>query len=59
MFVLPDFIHVECVKVALEAGADVNSKDVRFCHTALIKATWKGHDKCVELLIQVEADVNK
>ena len=47
--------HVECVKLLLRKGANVNA---RSSETALITAAKCGNQKCVELLIKAGADVN-
>ena len=47
--------HVECVKLLLRKGANVNAKGGE---TALITAVKCGNQKCVELLIKAGADVN-
>ena len=49
--------HTTCVKLLLEAGADVNLKD-RDDSTALMYGATNGYDDCVELLLKAEADVN-
>ena len=49
--------HDECVKVLLEAGADVN---VPFFHgSPLVQAARRGHVKRLQALIAAGADVNK
>ena len=40
-----DYGHEECVLSLIKAGADVNERD-SFHHTALIKATETGLEKC-------------
>ncbi len=47
-----------CVKVLLEAGADVDQADSSG-NTALIRAAWAGNATSIELLIGAGADVNK
>ena len=49
--------HTTCVKLLLEAGADVNLKD-RDDRTALMYGATNGYDDCVELLLKTGADVN-
>ena len=79
--------HEKCVKILIEAGADVNYPnydktnehsnitqilagmmlipDNRYSlqkkekYTALMLASRNGHDKCVEILLEAGADVNK
>ena len=46
-----------CMKLLIEAGADVNVSNPRKC-TALMTAAGSQHDKCVKLLIDSGADVN-
>ena len=50
--------HLQCMKVSLLEGADVNTEDVDG-FTALMKAAECGHNKCVELLIKTGAEVDK
>ena len=47
----------KCVKLLIQAGADVNHQNVDG-HTTLIRAAAEGQEKCVELLIQAGANVN-
>ena len=50
-------IHLRCVKLLLEKGADVNICD-KFGILPLHKAAQKDHTKCVEMLIDAGANVN-
>ena len=50
--------HLDCMKLVLEAGTDVNEEAV-WGNSALMVAAQGGHDKCVDLLIKAGADVNK
>ena len=49
--------HATCVKLLLEAEANVNLKD-RDNLTALMHAAGNGHVNCVELLLKAGADLN-
>lgn len=49
--------NVDCVKVLLKAGADVNAKD-KDGITTLMRAVLKGHTDCVKTLLKAGADVN-
>ena len=49
--------HTTCVKLLLEAGANVNLQD-RDNRTALMYGATNGYDDCVELLLKTGADVN-
>ena len=49
--------HDNCVKMLIEAGADVNKTDDEG-FTALIAASYYGNYRCVEYLLQSGADVN-
>ena len=54
--------HEECVKVLLEAGADVNAENSykgTDSGTALVQAARQGHVKRLQALITAGADVNK
>ena len=57
--------HYDCMKHALEAGANVNAVDSRSTsgkssrNTALTIAAKHGFRKCVKLLLKKGADVNK
>lgn len=46
------------VKLALEAGADVNAKRASSGWTALISAAFGGHAEIAKLLLDADADVN-
>ena len=46
---------VECVKLLMEAGAEVNNMDGSI---ALCRAAQSGSMKCVNMLLQAGADVN-
>ena len=48
----------ECVRILLEAGADVDAQMNSFYDTALGEACARGHAGCVKLLLQAGADVN-
>ena len=50
--------HVDCMKVLLSTGANVNYAVPGREQTALILAAKNGHELCVDTLLQVEADVN-
>ena len=48
-----------CMKVLVDAGADVNQKDkTEYRHTILTLATKNGHYECMNILINAGADVN-
>ena len=49
--------NIEAVKQHLDAGTDVNAKDV-IGRTALHQSALRGHKKIVELLIDKGADIN-
>ena len=49
--------NVECVRMCLEAGADINTTD-RNKSTALMRAAERCHQQVVQLLIGAGADVN-
>ena len=54
--------NVQCVRLALDAGADVNVRGgstFAMHDTALIMAVRRGYDTCVETLVSAGADVNK
>ena len=54
--------NVQCVRLALDAGADVNACDgstFAMRDTALIMAVRGGYDTCMETLVRAGADVNK
>ena len=48
--------NVACVKILVEAGADVNDKDY-YGTTPLARAVKGGHEECVEFLLSKGADV--
>ena len=48
----------DCIRVLLDAGADVNVKDLFNGDTALIKSTLVRNVGCVSLLLQAGVDVN-
>ena len=48
--------HEICLKLLLEAGADVNI--ITYGDHALTTAACQGHDKCLNLLLEAGADVN-
>ena len=50
--------HEMVVKLLVEKGADVNSKDDRDGWTPLWRAAENGHEAVVELLVEKGADVN-
>ena len=50
--------HTECVKLLIEAKADVNKAN-EYGYTPLYWAALLGHTECVKLLIDAGADVNK
>lgn len=51
--------HSKCVRLLIEAGADVNAKGYDE-HTPLYQASVRGHSKCVRLLLEAQGiDVNK
>ena len=57
--------HLDCVKICLRAGTDVNKHfEDRYRHgnragtTALMKTSENGHLQCVKLLLKEGADVN-
>ena len=50
-------LNVECVKMLLDQGADVNTCDSR-SKTALMYAAWAGNGECVDVLLEAGADVN-
>ena len=50
--------NIEAVKQHLDAGADVNAKEVGDKWTPLHNAAWGGHKEIAELLIAKGADVN-
>ena len=47
----------ECVRVLIQAGADVNKRD-SYNRTPLMLAAKYGFHKCVKLLLKAGADVN-
>ena len=49
--------HENCVKVWIDAGADVNTTNSNG-DTVLIHASQTGHDKCAVILLHAGADVN-
>ena len=51
--------HDECVKVLLDAGADVNVNKAEYDGSALVQAARRGHVKRLQALITAGADVNK
>ena len=50
--------HYDCLKILIQAGADVNwiNKDTK--NTALTHAARDGHENCLKLLLDAGADVN-
>ncbi|OBS24987.1 hypothetical protein FPOA_05523 [Fusarium poae] len=50
------YLSEECLKLVLDAGADINHKDI-FGNTALMLAAGKGEHESVELLLDRGADV--
>ena len=51
------FDHVECVKLALDAGADVNTQNHQ-CYTPLMEAARAGSVWCVTKLLSSKAQMN-
>ena len=49
--------HSECLKVLIEAGADVNIIDENN-ESALTCASWRGHSECVKLLLEGGVRIN-
>ena len=49
--------NVECVKMLLDQGADVNTCDSRG-KTALMYAAWIDNAECIDVLLEAGADVN-
>ena len=49
--------HYDCLKILIQAGADVNwiNKDTK--NTALTHAAREGHENCLQLLVDAGADV--
>lgn len=47
---------VECVRILLDAGANVNTHSHEFKETALTLAAYKGHAECVAYLLSRGAD---
>ena len=48
----------DCVRVLIEAGADVNSSDI-YGDTPLMLAAKKGNSRCIHTLLKEGANVNK
>ena len=57
-YILENHNYVSCVKLLIEAGADVNMADKQG-FTPLINAARLGLDDCIDLLIQAGASVNQ
>ena len=53
-----NFGQDKCVKILIQAGADVNSSDVS-SNSPLITAAKRGHYKVVALLLQAGVNINK
>ena len=51
--------HPECLKAAINAGADVNYVNKENRYTPLMWAAKYGQYECLEVLIEAGADVNK
>ena len=49
--------HIDCLRVLLDAGADVNAKN-EDGNTSLIYSAKKGHTDCLSALLDAGADVN-
>ena len=49
--------HSKCVKVLIEAGANVNTRNI-LGKTALMYAARNGESNCVKTLLKAGADVN-
>ena len=50
--------HLECLKVLIEAGVDVNAKETSSGYTAVMYAAEQGNNECLKVLIEAGADVN-
>ena len=51
--------HPDCLKAAINAGADVNHVNKENSYTPLMWAAKYGQYECIEVLIESGADVNK
>jgi ankyrin repeat protein len=50
--------HVDCVKLLLDAGADINHKNLND-DTALHRASWRNAEKSIPILLAAGADKQK